>query len=284
MSSTGPIMRACPSSSIAQPHDHGESEHHSKPVARRRRFHRAAFDPLVEVRHARLYEMLCQAFGIVDRVETGVTVDNHTAEATASRTAVDVLRLVNAGEVGHGIEIGMAALSRARHLGASYARDQAPTSPHPGLSHNTRPGRTPLTWLRGWNKCNQFVGDALTEAGFRMPTYRMRDGSQHYMNAEALPDQARYFARVTSAAEIAVGDVIVHDYPGRGANTAHTEVVTGRDAARGIVLTAGAHHDGAYERDWSSLLDDASYNAQQARWEKPDGSCVYVLRARRKGL
>ena len=70
--------------------------------------------------------------------------------------------------------------------------------------------------------------------------------------------------------EVPVGAVIVADGEviGEGCNnpiaghdpTAHAEIVTARDSERGTLLCTGAHADGAYERDWSSL-----------RWIMPAG-------------
>ncbi|MBK8480596.1 MAG: hypothetical protein IPL40_05415 [Proteobacteria bacterium] len=175
----------------------------------------------------------------------------------------------------------MAALARAEQLGADYAVAGAPTSPHPALSHNRRPDQTRLEWLRGLNKCNQFVGDALAEAGWAMPTYRMPGGGQHYVNAEALPQQRRYFARITAVEQLRAGDVVVVDYPGRGANTAHAEIITEHDPRRGTLQAAGAHAAGAYPREWSDLLDGATYDSRNQCWKRYDGARIYLLRARR---
>lgn len=180
-----------------------------------------------------------------------------------------------------GWSIAMAALSRAEHLGADYAVDGAPTSPHAALSHNRRPDETRLEWLRGRYKCNQFVGDALAEAGWAMPTYRMPGGGQHYVNAEALPQHRGHFGRITDSTQLRPGDVVVVDYPGRGANSAHAEVVTDVDPRRGILHTVGAHADGAYPRDWSELLDGATYDPRTQSWKRYDGSRIYLLRAKR---
>lgn len=181
-----------------------------------------------------------------------------------------------------GLGTAIAALSRAQHMGADYAFEGAPTSPHPRLSNNREPGVTRLTWLQGRNKCNQFVGDALTEAGVAMPTYRMRDGSLHYMNAEALPAQQSYFARLTSAAQLSPGDVVVVDYPEPGLGGAHAEIVSGYSAGQGKLFTTGAHASGAYERDWSDLLDGSTFDVERGCWQRPDGSSIYLLRPIRR--
>jgi len=223
-----------------------------------------------------------EPFIITRRASTAWPPSTATADAPPTTTAAAPRGVSRgSGDGDFGWSIALAALSRAEHLSADYAVDGAPTSPHPALSHNRRPDETRLEWLRGRNKCNQFVGDALAEAGWAMPTYRMPAGGQHYVTAEALPQQRRYFDRIAAAEQLRPGDVIVVDYPGRGANTAHAEIVTGHDPRRGTLQAAGAHADGAYQRDWSDLFDGTTYDPRNQCWRRYDGSRIYLLRARR---
>ena len=122
------------------------------------------------------------------------------------------------------------------------------------------------------NKCNQFVGDSLTQAGLQAPTVRMADGSKHYSRAETWPAREDLFDRITDPAAVRVGDVVVRDYPTNGEGGAHVEVVTGLNPFR----TTGAHADGAYEvqSDW---LAGAQFNAANRSFSS-GGNDVYVLR------
>ena len=154
----------------------------------------------------------------------------------------------------------MVARERGRHMGPSYAKANAPTSPLPELTGNDRPGHSPLSWLKNRNKCNQFVGDVLTLAGFAMPTFRMRDGSKHFMHAEALLDQTRYFKRV--GREAAPGDLLIIDRPGRGENSAHVEIVTSVQASQGTptqLSTIAALEAGVTERERTSWFRGAKW-------------------------
>lgn len=173
----------------------------------------------------------------------------------------------------YGDAIAKGAAQRVAKDGPNYAYDAAPTSPYKNLSGNKNPGVSRPSWLANNNKCNQFVGDALTQAGVKMPTYKMTDGTEHYMNAERLPHAKGFFDRVTDMKDVKVGDVIVIDYPGKGESTAHTEVVTGINPLR----TTGAHSDGAYEMDRTNYMDGAQYNPANRNWQL-NGNDVYFLR------
>ena len=176
----------------------------------------------------------------------------------------------------YGAEIAKAATERAKADPSGYAYDNAPTSPLKTLSGNKKPGETRPRWLQNNNKCNQFVGDALTQAKMEMPTFTMTDGSKHYVNAERLPNYHNHFDRITDPKDLKPGDVVVRDYPRTGESTAHTEVVTGTE--NGSIKTTGAHGDGAYEKDWSDLLDGATYDPAKQGWKDSGGNMVYLLR------
>ncbi len=175
-------------------------------------------------------------------------------------------------------KIARAAADRVAADGPNYAFDKAPTSPYPNLTSNRIPGESRPSWLKNNNKCNQFVGDALTAAGMKMPTYKMADGSEHYMNAERLPAQSKFFDRITDPQQIRPGDVFVLDYPARGESTAHTEVITGYDKTTGNMKTTGAHADGAYEVDRGAWLQKFNYDATRKCWTDSSGNELYILR------
>ena len=151
--------------------------------------------------------------------------------------------------------IARAAQIRSNTLGPLYRLDAAPLSPYSRLSGNLHPNETPIRWLRGRYKCNQFVGDVLTDAGFQMPTYRMPDGSHHYVNAEALPRYRSHFSSVTSLQSLRPGDLLVLDRTQQqGENGAHVEVIDAVSAPSGYLHSIGAHRDGAYGSNRSVLL------------------------------
>lgn len=173
-----------------------------------------------------------------------------------------------------------AALDRAQRLGRDYAQASAPRSPFAELTGNHLPERTRLMWLQNRNKCNQFVGDVLTQAGFRMPTYRMPDGSAHFVNAEALPKFTAYFERVTSLTGARPGDLLVLDYlDSVGENSAHVEIISAIDVARQVMRTVGAHRQGAYESDNSGLLSALSYQPHNRSFSLSSrNAAAFILR------
>jgi hypothetical protein len=176
--------------------------------------------------------------------------------------------------------IGNLALSRSDRFGADYSYTKAPSSPLASLSGNVAPGETKVSWLRNRNKCNQFVGDVLTLSGYEMPTFRMIDGSEHYMNAEALPGQDRYFNLVSEIGSIRAGDVLVVDsLSKRGENGAHTEIVTKVDHDRGQMRTTGARKSGAAERDFSKVFAGLSPSEAEGSFKHPfEHANVFFLR------
>jgi len=166
-----------------------------------------------------------------------------------------------------------AGMDRAAKHGPTYAKDQAPVSPNPQLTANRKPGTTVLTWLKNHWKCNQFVGDALTQAGVQAPLNKMRDGSFHYAPAEKWPTYHNLFERITDPAKMQVGDVLIRDYPSSGDATAHVEIVTSVSPFKSV----GAHMDGAYEVEGASWLEGGTYNPAKKAFDV-GGNTVYVLR------
>ncbi|MBX7137384.1 MAG: hypothetical protein K1X83_05320 [Oligoflexia bacterium] len=158
------------------------------------------------------------------------------------------------------------ALRLAAQRGSSYGLNGAPVSPYSHLSGNSVPGSTPLEWLRGRYKCNQFVGDSLTYAGYRMPTWRMSDGSEHYVQAESLPRAGQYFARVRALEQIQSGDLLVLDWAAQGSNGAHVEIITSVNRAAGRIWSVGAHKDGAAEADATHWLVGAKFDPNTNSW------------------
>lgn len=166
-----------------------------------------------------------------------------------------------------------AAADRVAKQGPNYAYDKAPTSPLTMLSGNKRPGVSQPSWLANNNKCNQFVGDTLTQAGVKAPTWPMRDGTLHYASAEKWPTFTNLFDRISDPSQIKPGDVIVKDYPGSGESTAHIEVISGTSPFASI----GAHHDGAYAQNTNDWLKDAVWDPSKKCFNV-NGNDVYVLR------
>lgn len=219
---------------------------------------------------------LGKAFKLVDDFDRNGSGSSFKNEGTAG----EVYAALQAGKLAgpyFGASIKNAALERVASDGPNYAYDKAPTSPYKNLSGNKTPGVTQPSWLKNNNKCNQFVGDALTQAGMKMPTFRMENGTEHYVNAERLPNYKNHFDRITDPNDIRPGDVFVNDYPATGESTAHTEVITSYDPSSGKLMTAGAHGDGAYEQDSSHLLNGATLNKEGGYWES-GGNKFYVLR------
>lgn len=162
--------------------------------------------------------------------------------------------------------IAAAAQKLGVYSGRFYARDEAPPSPYAGLSGNSQPGRSRLWWLKGLYKCNQFLGDVLTLAGLRMPTYRMPDGSEHYFNAEALLKRPGDFGSITALSDIRPGDIVLIDWSESGENGAHLEIVAEIDLSAQRLRTWGAHKDGAALQDFSWLFRGARFDAQRTAW------------------
>lgn len=209
---------------------------------------------------------------------TGRTGAESGVAAGATGASTSTGAVSTNGSVSYSEKVKKAALDRAAADKEGYAYSNAPTSPFKNLSGNKTPGVSRPSWLKDNNKCNQFVGDALTQAGMKMPTYTMTDGTEHYVNAERLPQFTKHFDRITDPSQIRAGDVFVKDYPGTGESTAHTEVITGYDHATGDFKTTGAHGDGAYEMNRPAWLKDMTYDAANKRWSDGSGNHLYILR------
>jgi hypothetical protein len=166
-----------------------------------------------------------------------------------------------------------AAADRAAKQGTNYGLDGVPTSPLKGLSGNRNPGVTQPSWLKGNWKCNQFVGDSLTQAGVKAPTWPMADGSLHYASAEKWPSFTNLFDRITDPSQMRPGDVVVRDYPSSGDATAHVEIVTSVEPFKSI----GAHSDAAYEKEGTSWVEGGTYNPAKRNFAV-NGNEVYILR------
>ena len=213
-----------------------------------------------------------RAFTIVD----GVDHDGSSKTFETTGDAGAVYRALQSARrpPPDGVASAQAARDRVTSDGPDYARTRSPTSPLDRLSGNTRPGQTHPGWLAGQNKCNQFVGDVLTQAGVAAPTVTMRDGSLHYATAESWPTYHNLFSRVTDPKDIRPGDILVRDYLGApGANGGHIEVVTGT----GPLRTTGAHETGAYETD-NDWLDGARYQPASRSFSDAVGDDLYILR------
>lgn len=179
--------------------------------------------------------------------------------------------------------ISSIAKTRATKMAYEYARSGVPTSPYQNLSGNNYPNFSKINWLRGLNKCNQFVGDVLTMSGYKMPTFRMSDGTEHYMHAEALPKQTQYFDIINNASSIKEGDLIVFDQKKRsGENGAHVEIITTIDINKGILELTGARRLGAKTREASQLLQGFKLSNNYSSFTSGKDTCdIYILRAKR---
>lgn len=178
--------------------------------------------------------------------------------------------------------IAQSALNIIAHSGRSYAFSEAPSSPYKNLSGNKVPNQTQIAWLKNKNKCNQFVGDVLSAAGFGVPTNRMADGTEHYKIAESFPNESAYFLKLDSTADVQVGDVFVKDYGADdGECGGHTEVVVEVDRRRNVIKLAGAHRNGAYVSEMSLNNESWKFNPLQKSWTNGLDN-IYFLRARKK--
>ncbi|PZR12682.1 MAG: hypothetical protein DI536_13960 [Archangium gephyra] len=128
-------------------------------------------------------------------------------------------------------------------------------------------------WLKNNWKCNQFVGDSLTQAGVKAPTWAMADGTVHYASAEKWPSFTNLFDRITDPTQMKPGDIVVRDYPGSGDATAHIETVTSVEPFKSI----GAHRDAAYEQAGENWTAGGTYNPARRNFEV-GGNEVYILR------
>lgn len=214
------------------------------------------------------------AFNVVDDLDTDGNPNTFERQGQAA-TLFGALELGRKEAPYYGATIAQAAVDRAASDGPGYAYANAPTSPLAELSGNAIPGQTRPAWLQDNNKCNQFVGDALTQAGVKAPTVTMASGSLHYARAESWPSRNDLFDRITDPSQIRVGDVIVRDRPGAGTSTAHIEVVTSVSPFK----TTGAHQGGAAE-ETGNWLAGTTYNAANRSFT--DGADeLYVLRPKK---
>ena len=181
-----------------------------------------------------------------------------TAATAAARSAAAAAQ---SSETSLRWSIAATARELAQRQGFRYAKSQAPVSPFPELTGNRLPGVTAITWLRGRNKCNQFVGDVLYASGYGMPTFTMADGSKHFMNAEALPAQTAFFKPIGGFSNARPGDLVVFDRLNRrGENGAHVELITAIDPLTRRLRLTGARPEGASEKDFSNLFASAAQN------------------------
>lgn len=177
------------------------------------------------------------------------------------------------GEGKFASKILSAAADRAATQGQSYGYDNVPTSPLKGLSGNKSPGVSKPSWLKDNWKCNQFVGDSLTQAGVKAPTWQMADGTLHYASAEKWPSFTNLFERITDPSQMKPGDIVVRDYPSTGDATAHVEIVTSVEPFKSI----GAHRDAAYESEGPNWAEGGTYNPAKRNFQV-GGNEVYILR------
>ena len=175
--------------------------------------------------------------------------------------------------------VAKSALNLIEKGGSEYTIQASPTSVNPLISGNKQPGISKLTWLKGRNKCNIFIGETLTKAGWSMPMYKMADGSYHYVNAENLVKYSSNFHILQNKKDIRPGDIMVIDYKfAQSENGAHAEIVTECNPSKNILQTAGAHKDGAYLKDNSGVLKKIGNNLSTDNFLVNTCANVYFLR------
>ncbi len=170
--------------------------------------------------------------------------------------------------------VAEAALAMTREDAGSWGLAGTPTSQHPELTGNRHPGRSRLRWLRGEYKCNHFAGEALHRGGFEAPTWRMKDGSVHYRQAEAWPRATRHFDTLSGPEALGPGDVVILDNPkASGARGAHALIVLpgGRVAAAG-------RQDARVARLEARGLS----RGPDGVWRTPTGDVAHFLRPKRR--
>jgi hypothetical protein len=135
---------------------------------------------------------------------------------------------------------------------------------NPALSSPTYAG--PNVW-----KCNVFVGEAFYRAGLPFPL----NSQHHYVPADDLPAQTRFFQPVAKLADIRPGDVIaIH----RDRDSGHLEIVTGVERGpSGEVVnirSAGAHSGGSAEGDGTAIPLVAAAQTNGGLATVQDGSVI----------
>jgi hypothetical protein len=186
----------------------------------------------------------------------------------------DLTKLSPPTSIADSLRIAKAALDRLQRSGREYAKASAPTSPNSRISGNRKPTQTKLVWLKDRNKCNQFVGDVLTDSGFAMPLNKMKDGTFHYASAESLTTKTAQFREI-SIKQARVGDLAVFDWAKEGENGAHVQVITKIDLNRNKLELTGAGKLGAQTSDYSTLLSHGQLNQS---WMEKNNAEVYLLR------
>ncbi|MBT4539952.1 hypothetical protein HOC35_00415 [Candidatus Woesearchaeota archaeon] len=180
--------------------------------------------------------------------------------------------------------VASAAFNRVDTEGPNYAFPNIPTCPLPGLTSNPEPGVSRPRWLRNRNKCNQFVGDALIQAGYDVPTNLQRNSiTVHYKAIEDFPhelpdpitNEGGYFIRITEFCNIRPGHIMVIDHPREGESTAHGEVISEVDYRTKKIRSYGAHGDGAYIKPFDFFVD-ATKSPNESFWRLGTDK-IYVL-------
>ena len=172
------------------------------------------------------------------------TANKLAAQATSAATGANLAK-----------NIVTTARLMANQESANYSRSGTPCSQNPRITGNQYPGISPLAWLKGKSKCNIFAGEILYRSGYEAPTYKMADGSLHYVNAEVLPKMTRHFTLITDLRKVIAGDLLVIDKTSQqGENGAHVEIVTEVSSSQRRLITIGAHDNGIREKNNSALL------------------------------
>ncbi|HVS03718.1 MAG TPA: hypothetical protein VMT16_13190 [Thermoanaerobaculia bacterium] len=137
-------------------------------------------------------------------------------------------------------------------------------------------------YKRGDWKCNVFIGDVLSQAGFE-PALSSKG---RYSQAESLPRKDA-FTPITDLRDLRPGDVLVLDYPGSGGATAHVEIVTGvaRDEQGKLtqVTSIGGRGEGVVENDDKGALLVAGQDSPRSSGFQNGTTTLYVIRPNQGG-
>jgi hypothetical protein len=174
---------------------------------------------------------------------------------------------------------GDALAASARRMLAEDERRTVTTSPWSlaGSAQCQNPALASKTYAThdDW-KCNVFAGEAFYRAGLPFPI----NDQGHYVAANHLPAQSRFFQGVATLDDVRPGDVLSI---ARKGESGHVEIVTGveKDPNGRIssITSVGAHEDGVREgTDTSAPLVAAAAQDGGRAAATVDGDTYRILR------
>jgi hypothetical protein len=174
---------------------------------------------------------------------------------------------------------GEALAASARQMVAQDQREAKTPSPWSlaGAAQCQNPALASKTYATNkvW-KCNVFVGEASYRAGLPFPV----NAQGHYVAADHLPGQSRFFHTVATLDDVRPGDVLSIYRP---RTSGHVEIVTGvergPDGRISSMTSVGAHEDGVREgSDTSAPLVAAAAQDGGRATVTVDGETYRILR------